>query len=74
MLPEMRPEIRKGRPDDADFIARTILLAQRGFYRSTPDGQFGGETREALRGYQASIGAPANGFASSTMLDRLRRQ
>src|SRR5262249_5797866 len=30
MMPEMRPEIRKGRPDDADFIARTILLAQRG--------------------------------------------
>ena len=30
MMPEMRPEIRKGRPDDADFIARTVLLAQRG--------------------------------------------
>ena len=30
MMPEIRPEIRKGRPDDADFIARTILLAQRG--------------------------------------------
>jgi GNAT superfamily N-acetyltransferase len=26
----MAPEIRPGRPDDADFIARTILLAQRG--------------------------------------------
>ena len=30
MMPEMRPEIRKGRPDDANFIARAILLAQRG--------------------------------------------
>jgi GNAT superfamily N-acetyltransferase len=30
MMPEIRPEIRKGRPDDADFIARTVLLAQRG--------------------------------------------
>ena len=30
MMPEIRPEIRKGRPDDADFIARTILLSQRG--------------------------------------------
>ena len=48
------------------------LLAQRGFYRGTPDGQFGGETREALRGFQASIGAPADGFASSDMLERLR--
>jgi GNAT superfamily N-acetyltransferase len=26
----MAPEIRQGRPDDADFIARTILLSQRG--------------------------------------------
>jgi GNAT superfamily N-acetyltransferase len=30
MAPEIRPEIRQGRLDDADFIARTILLAQRG--------------------------------------------
>jgi GNAT superfamily N-acetyltransferase len=30
MMPEIRPEIRQGRPDDADFIARTVLLAQRG--------------------------------------------
>lgn len=48
------------------------LLAQRGFYKGTPDGQFGGQTREALRTFQASIGAPADGFASSDMLDRLR--
>ena len=48
------------------------LLAQRGFYRGTPDGQFGGHTREALRSFQASIGAPADGFASSDALERLR--
>jgi peptidoglycan lytic transglycosylase B len=48
------------------------LLAQRGFYRGTPDGQFGGETRQALRGFQASIGAPADGFASADVLERLR--
>ncbi len=47
-------------------------LAQRGFYRGTPDGQFGGATREALRGFQASIGAPADGFASAGVLERLR--
>ncbi len=29
-------------------------------------------TREALRGFQASIGAPADGFASSDVLERLR--
>jgi lytic murein transglycosylase len=48
------------------------LLAQRGFYKGTPDGQFGGETRQALRGFQASIGAPADGFATATMLEQLR--
>jgi len=48
------------------------LLAQRGYYRGTPDGQFGGETRQALRSFQASIGAPADGFATGGMLERLR--
>jgi peptidoglycan hydrolase-like protein with peptidoglycan-binding domain len=48
------------------------LLAQRGFYQGTPDGQFGGQTRDALRGFQASIGVPADGFATADMLERLR--
>ncbi len=47
-------------------------LAERGFYRGTPDGQLGGQTREALRGFQASIGTPADGFASADVLERLR--
>ena len=56
----------------AERLELQQLLAQRGFYRGTPDGQFGGETRQALRGFQASIGAPADGFASSDVLERLR--
>ena len=48
------------------------LLAQQGYYRGTPDGQLGGKTREALRGFQTAVGAPADGFASAGMLDRLR--
>ena len=56
----------------AERLELQQLLAQRGFYRGTPDGQFGGHTREALRGFQASIGAPADGFASSGVLERLR--
>jgi peptidoglycan lytic transglycosylase B len=56
----------------AERLELQQLLAQRGFYRGTPDGQFGGETREALRGFQASVGAPADGFASSEVLERLR--
>ena len=56
----------------AERLELQQLLVQRGFYRGTPDGQFGGETRQALRGFQASIGAPADGFASSDVLERLR--
>ena len=56
----------------AERLELQQLLAQRGFYRGTPDGQFGGQTREALRSFQASIGTPADGFATSGMLERLR--
>ncbi|QDM19327.1 lytic murein transglycosylase [Tardiphaga sp. vice278] len=56
----------------AERLELQRLLVQRGFYKGTPDGQFGGMTREALRAYQASIGAPADGFASSEVLERLR--
>ena len=56
----------------AERLELQQLLAQRGFYRSTPDGQLGGQTREALRNFQASIGVPADGFASSDALERLR--
>ena len=56
----------------AERLELQQLLAQRGFYRGTPDGQFGGETRQALRNFQASIGAPADGFASAQMLEKLR--
>jgi lytic murein transglycosylase len=58
----------------AERLELQQLLAQRGFYQGTPDGQLGGQTREALRGFQASVGAPADGFASSDVLERLRRR
>lgn len=50
------------------------LLAQRGFYKGQPDGNLGSDTRKALRSFQVSVGAPADGYASSTVLDRLRGQ
>jgi membrane-bound lytic murein transglycosylase B len=56
----------------AERLELQELLARRGLYRGTPDGQFGGQTREALRTFQASIGAPADGFASAELLERLR--
>jgi membrane-bound lytic murein transglycosylase B len=56
----------------AERLELQQLLGQRGFYRGEPDGNFGTGTKEAVRHYQASIGAPADGFASSGLLDRLR--
>ena len=56
----------------AERLELQQLLARRGFYRGTPDGQFGGETRQALRSFQASIGAPADGFATAGVLEQLR--
>ncbi|MCA6105914.1 lytic murein transglycosylase [Bradyrhizobium sp. CNPSo 4026] len=56
----------------AERLELQQLLAQRGFYRGTPDGQIGGQTRQALRSFQASIGTPADGFATSDVLERLR--
>lgn len=48
------------------------LLAQRGYYRGEPDGNLGSGTRDAVRHFQASIGAPADGFVSASVLERLR--
>ncbi len=56
----------------AERLELQQLLAQRGFYKGTPDGQFGGETRQALRNFQASIGAAADGFATAGVLEQLR--
>ena len=48
------------------------LLARRGFQIGEPDGRLGGRTRTALREFQSSIGHVPDGFASATMLERLR--
>ena len=48
------------------------LLAARGFDIGQPDGKLGGKTRLAIRQFQASVGDPPDGFASSSVLGRLR--
>jgi membrane-bound lytic murein transglycosylase B len=50
------------------------LLARRGYDVGQPDGRFGGKTRIAVRQFQAAIGAVADGFASASLLDRLRER
>jgi membrane-bound lytic murein transglycosylase B len=48
------------------------LLSARGFDAGDPDGKLGGKTRVAIRQFQASVGDPPDGFASGSVLTRLR--
>jgi lytic murein transglycosylase len=50
------------------------LLLRRGFNVGEPNGRFGPKTRAAIRDFQASIGLVPDGFASATILTRLRTQ
>jgi hypothetical protein len=47
-------------------------LARRGFDIGEPDGRLGPKSRVALMKYQVSVGLPPDGFASASVLDRLR--
>ena len=49
------------------------LLARRGFDVGEPDGLFGPRTRIAIRNFQVATGQIPDGFASSSVLDRLRQ-
>src|SRR6478672_8549911 len=48
------------------------LLARQGYDVGEPDGRLGGKTRTALRQFQASAGYAPDGFASASLLERLR--
>jgi hypothetical protein len=48
------------------------LLSARGYDVGQPDGQLGGKTRAALRRFQSSVGHVPDGFASASVLARLR--
>jgi lytic murein transglycosylase len=48
------------------------ILATRGFYQGEADGRLGGKTVDALRHFQSAAGLPADGFASASVLERLR--
>jgi lytic murein transglycosylase len=50
------------------------LLARRGFNIGDMDGRFGGKTRAAIRDFQARSGLIPDGYASASVLDRLRGQ
>jgi lytic murein transglycosylase len=56
----------------AERLELQQLLAQRGYSVGEPDGRLGGRTRAAIRDFQARLGHVADGFASASILDRLR--
>lgn len=49
------------------------LLNKRGLDTGGTSGRIGPMTRAAVRNFQRSVGLPADGFASATVLERLRR-
>lgn len=49
-------------------------LVRHGYDIGEPDGRFGPRTRNALRSFQARIGVVPDGFATVSLLERLRKQ
>src|SRR5262245_60166596 len=56
----------------AERLELQQLLARRGYDVGEPDGRLGGKTRAAIRDFQSRIGQVPDGFASASILDRLR--
>jgi membrane-bound lytic murein transglycosylase B len=48
------------------------LLNGKGYELGKPDGIVGFNTRKAIRAYQISVGLPADGYATSSLLTKLR--
>jgi len=49
-------------------------LNEKGFHLGPPDGIIGFNTRKAIRTYQTDVGLPADGYATSSLLEQLRRR
>lgn len=65
---------RSDRPlSQAERMEIQRILTQRGFYRDEIDGKMGSGTMEAIAAYQRSVGMAPDGYATSTLLDRMRR-
>jgi len=74
------PGVQAPWPRDLVALSRQQLKAlqtalnQRGFDSGTPDGVMGPNTRGALRGFQRSVGLPADGYPTLELLQRLQGQ
>jgi membrane-bound lytic murein transglycosylase B len=71
------PAVQAAWPRDLQPLTRSQLLAlqealnTRGFDSGTPDGMLGPATRRGVRGYQRSLGLPADGYPTVELLQRL---
>jgi membrane-bound lytic murein transglycosylase B len=71
------PGVQAAWPRTLPALSRSQLLAlqtalnERGFPSGEPDGVMGPATREGIRGYQRSLGLPADGYPSMDLLERL---
>ncbi|MDE1173271.1 MAG: lytic murein transglycosylase [Parvibaculaceae bacterium] len=74
-----RPGVMASWPRDdrplslSERISLQTLLASKGYNPGQPDGILGANTRKAVRAYQQSIGLPADGYADSDLLTRIRQ-
>ena len=73
------PRLRTGLEADnrplahSDTLELQYRLNEVGFDSGTPDGIPGPATREAVRRFQTSIGLPADGYPSVSLLEKMRR-
>ena len=72
------PLVAQRPADDAplsrgDVVEIQTRLAAMGEDAGEPDGIVGSRTREAIRGFQARLGLPADGYPDQTLLWELRR-
>lgn len=58
--------------NSSDLKTMQSALARLG-YDVTSDGRYGDKTRKAIRAYQLSIGMPADGYPTQSLLARLRQ-
>ena len=72
------PAVRSPWPRELQALTRSQLLAlqtalnARGFGSGTPDGMIGPATRDGVRGYQRSLGLPADGYPTLDLLQSLQ--
>jgi len=74
------PGVQAAWPRELQPLARSELRAlqealnARGFDSGTPDGVLGPATRGAIRNWQRSVGAPADGYPKKELLQRLQER